>query len=249
MLINKKQLAAFRNKAFAQFEEDLLDHISDFSPFHSKAVGEDGLRETIRLGLINAENYGFTLHGSVRFYIEMMIMFGSHYDTDPQYPWAGVVLSDESYGSQLDKADQLHNLYLDYAEKVIGKNSEFPLQALIQVGSTDSETVEMDDDNMLEHMKKIYPQKVEYLGEDLVRGIINRGKGKAVSYNIDSKEGILLLIGLTFAVGHKFDDDPMYPWMNRTLNDPESKMEPNQRAERLYRKVQVYLMKTLQNLT
>jgi hypothetical protein len=48
-------------------------------------------------------------------------------------------------------------------------------------------------------------------------------------------------------MGHGFSNDPLFPWISSTLTD-EKFPDPNERAERLQRKVKIYVEKAVQNL-
>ena len=75
--------------AEAFFEKEMVSPpFREFSPPLFKAVGEEQMRKAIRFGIGRADSYGFTFRGPVRLYLELMLLFGSHFDTDPQYPWA-----------------------------------------------------------------------------------------------------------------------------------------------------------------
>ena len=86
--IRQEQAEAFRQNALQKFEDEMVEHLQGFASGHWMVIGEKTGRLVIQLGLKNAGQYGFTNRGPVRFYIELMFMFGSYFDTDPQYPWA-----------------------------------------------------------------------------------------------------------------------------------------------------------------
>src|SRR3954454_24480566 len=87
--IRSEQFDVFEQAALSHFEDDMVRHLREFAPAHAKGVGDAGLRRVIRVGIERAKSYGYSLRGPVRFYIELMIQFGSDFDTDPLLPWAG----------------------------------------------------------------------------------------------------------------------------------------------------------------
>ena len=89
MKIRKEQMAALDRAALKAFEDELVRHLQDFDPKHTTVLDEDGVRQVIRLGMERAAKYGLTNRGPIRFYIELMFLFGSDFDTDPWLPWAG----------------------------------------------------------------------------------------------------------------------------------------------------------------
>src|SRR5258708_1898210 len=100
-------MEAFRTMAEYAFETEMVVHLAEFSPLLSKTAGEEQMRKTIRLGIAQASSHGLTNRGPVRLYLELMLLFGSHFDTDPQYPWATAILKNLSAGDQMQRAEIL----------------------------------------------------------------------------------------------------------------------------------------------
>ena len=61
------------------------------------------------------------------------------------------------------------------------------------------------------------------------------------------ERGLTAIVGLLFGVGHGAAKDPLYPWVAATLNDPKV-IDPNARAERLFRKAHLYCERMLASL-
>jgi hypothetical protein len=81
MRIRKKQMDALGAAVERRFEDEMIAHLDAFSPPLFKATGEEQMRQVIRLGISKAAAYGFENRGPVRLYLEMMLLFGSHFDT------------------------------------------------------------------------------------------------------------------------------------------------------------------------
>jgi hypothetical protein len=107
MIIRREQMQALGQAALRAFEDEMVVHLADFSPPLFRAVKEDQLRIAIRLGIARAGEYGITFRGPIRLYLELMLLFGSHFDTDPQYPWATEILKDQAHGLQMQRAERL----------------------------------------------------------------------------------------------------------------------------------------------
>lgn len=71
-------------------------------------VGDEQMLKAVRFGITQARNHGFTFRGPVQLYLELMLLFGSYFDTDPQYPWAAAILARQDSGSQMQRAEQLY---------------------------------------------------------------------------------------------------------------------------------------------
>ena len=85
MIIRKGQMETFD---VLGLERHLLAHLRRFARDHIESIGDDGLRQFVRLGIQRAASFGWKQRGAVEFFLEVMVMLGSEFHTDPQYPWA-----------------------------------------------------------------------------------------------------------------------------------------------------------------
>ena len=90
--IREEQMAVFEQAALRRFEDEMVVHSKIFSPRLCEVLGEEQLRVALRRAMARAGGYGFSYRGPIRLFIEFMFLFGSAFDTDPQYPWAGKIL-------------------------------------------------------------------------------------------------------------------------------------------------------------
>ena len=249
--IRQEQAEAFRQDALQKFEDEMVEHLSDFAPRFCEVRGEPCIRRVIRLGIERAAKYGFTNRGPVRFYIELMISLGSEFDTDPQYPWAGEILRNQEPGDQAVRADWLFDQLGQYMDHVAGPKFQHTLDALRRVHAVDFDNAQLPGEDfasrMIARLKMIFPQKSSYVGEPILQKLVANGLELGSSYSITSERGLTAIVGLMFGVGHGAVGDPLYPWVAATLNDRRVK-DPNVRAERLYRKAQVYCERMLASL-
>lgn len=89
------------------FERALLEHVNQFFPDHCAAVGPEQLREVVLSGVQAAKNYGLTEAPDVCQYIDLMFIFGRDFDTNPDFPWAKQILTDESLQDASQKISRL----------------------------------------------------------------------------------------------------------------------------------------------
>src|SRR2546430_727627 len=94
----------------------MVVHCQEFSPVQCELIGEEQLRVVLRRAIKRAAGYGFTYRGPVRLAIELSFLYGSDFDTDPQYLPLNHSLYDPD--DQMQRADRLRELVLDYQEKV-----------------------------------------------------------------------------------------------------------------------------------
>lgn len=244
MIIRQEQIEALQSAVRSRFENEMASHLAQFSPPLFKAVGEDQMREVIRLGMVRAANYGFDNWGPVRLYLEMMLLFGSDFDTDPQYTWSAEILTNRDVGSQMERADFLYQRTLHYRENVGGPEDKYTLQALGNIRVWAQQPLPLTEENfvqdMLGEINRIYPQKADYVGEDALEALIHDGGREALKHGFSTLRGMTLMVVLMLAFGHGCTHDPLYPWIARTLND-EAITDPAARAKRLETKALTWL--------
>lgn len=252
LVIRDKQIKALEDAAARNFENELVQHIKEFAPKHSEVIQDKGVRGVVRLGIERAETYGFTKRGPTRFYVELMFMFGSDFDTDFQLPWAEEILTNDIIKNEMERSDFLHEKMLEYLKQVArDKNEEYSLKALRRLKKARMEDYRVAggdfDKQAIVGLRDIYPQKCEYLGVELLQTLVKRAKVLAKEHSITSEKGKALFVALIFVLGHGFANDSLFPWVKTTLED-ESIVGPNERAERLERKMKIYLDRALEYL-
>lgn len=244
LVIRSTQRQAFAPAALQAFETDMVAHLSEFSPPLFKAVGEEQMRKVVRLGIAQAGRYGLTYRGPVRLYLEIMLLLGSHFDTDPQYSWSAGILNDAARPDQMDRADRLYEEILSGLETVVGPNDAYAQKALRAIAVFAREPLPLSSDDfvpgMLERMMSVYPEKAAYVGTEGLTALIREGITQARKHHFVTVRAAALIVVLMFAFGHGCVDDPLYPWIARTLHD-ERLRDPVARAQRLEKKSLTWL--------
>ena len=244
LVIRAEQMDVFKKTALLSFEDEMVEHLALFSPPLYKVVGEEQMRKVIQLGMSQAAQYGFTYRGPVRLYLELMLLFGSYFDTDPQYPWAAEILSDQQSGSQMQRAERLYEKTMDYRQKVAGPDDVYTMEALKKIAVFAKQPLTISVDNFIPTMQReiehIYPQKAAYVGKAGLEVLIRKGMGGAQRQQFVTERGMTLVVVLMLAFGHSCGKDPIYPWIARTLQD-EMIVDAKARAKRLEKKALTWL--------
>jgi hypothetical protein len=86
------------------------------------------------------------------------------------------------------------------------------------------------EDRMIVHLKKVFPEKFEALGEPKLRETIQYGTQRAAAYKIISERDVCKYIDLMIFFGRDFDKDANLSWaqsilQNRAIRNPSSKIE------------------------
>ncbi|HEV2764364.1 MAG TPA: hypothetical protein VGV38_15395 [Pyrinomonadaceae bacterium] len=251
MLIRREQMRALEEVRMPEFEDFMVAHLREFSPLHSKSLGEAGIRALVNVGVGRARQHMFTHRATVKFYIETMILLGVDFDTDPQYPRAGEILRDASAPDQVERADRVHAWLIELLDAAGGPGRRYARQALQRAREIVFEPIPASDpdfeERVIGYMKQNHPEKAAYVGDENLKGLIPRAVEETRKYSVHTDAGVCLFLGLMFAVGHGFAVDPKYPWAHRTLTNPAIK-DPDKRVERLHSKTMTYLDRVLQHL-
>lgn len=244
LVIRKEQIDILADGRKKAFEDEMVAHLAEFSPPLFKVIKEDQMRKVVKHGLEMSEKYGFTLRGPIRLYLEMMLLFGSHFDTDPQYPWAAEILFDRHSVSEMQRAEWLFEKISEYQEKVSGPggvNTKKALEKLAERGKQPLEMPTKDFAYALRHdLTHTFPEKAEYIGQKQLNALIRKGRSVARQFGLHGTEGDTLMTVLCYAFGHGCADDLLYPWIGNTLRD-EKIVSPEARTERLKKKAMTWL--------
>jgi hypothetical protein len=89
-------------------------------------------------------------------------------------------------------------------------------------------------------MTDAFPQKAAYIGEEALTTLIQDGRAEARKFGFTTLRAEALVVVLMFAFGHGCTDDPLYPWISRTLTD-ERIVSTEARAMRLEKKALKWL--------
>lgn len=220
--IRQEQVDVFRQKALRNFEDEMVAHLQKFAPRHWKVMGETDGRRVIQLGIDEARKYDLTNRGPVRFYIELMFLFGSYFDTDPQHPWASTALSHPDDFDQSLRANRLYEAMKEYFTQVVEPERKTLRKGLAPLLSRSFDEVIIPGANLeqsiLELFRSLSPSRYQYLGEPTLGRIIQNGFEVAKRYGFESTRGKALMVILTFAVGHGFYKDPLNGWIVRRMD-------------------------------
>lgn len=235
------QIAVFEGDAVEQFVEEMADHCETFAPALCRTLDRETLRDAARRAMQRAKACGMTLRGPIRLILEMMILLGDGFQDDPQYAWAQETLKREDFFNEMFKSGRLERQVRDYLVAVNGKDDEHAVRALLRLRRlAQSEAADprirallSDHDDLL---SRIFPEKHAHLGPGPVAAMsenAHRLAAHAYGPSVEPRATALLFL-LSCAFGHRCDQDPLYPWIGRTLYDAE-RPDWEVRADRLER--------------
>lgn len=192
-----------------------------------------------------------TKRSPVKLFVELMFIFGSRFDSDPQLAWASKVLNDPAIADQKEKARRLYGQALAYHEHVIGSQSIFGINALRRLNERIAELEFAARSGVtnqnLQAFEQIYPEKFALVGDAVILGMVPAANRIRESIGAVSPRSTVLFLAAMFAFGHGFNDDPLYPWISKALYNSEQS-EPEARIDRVLSKAKIYVTHMMTNL-
>jgi hypothetical protein len=217
-------------------QRDVLEHLWRQFPQHCVILGDPQILRVIDLARERAGAHGFDSTAEVSSWVTLMVYFGSYFDEDPQYPWAGAILR-ESAGSP--REDVLERLYAKTGEVLtgfVGEGGEYYRRALVWARAQSFETISADggsDDGVQKWLRKAYGRKYDSLPNEGMAGMLRVAEAATRRYGLTTRPGILVYAQLMFLLGSFIDRDPLHPWVGLILQD-DALSEPAIKARTLH---------------
>lgn len=249
LVVRKAQMAALGKAAARQFVDEMIAHLKAFAPRHTARIGTPAVAATVDLGMRRCAGYHFTARGPIRLYLEMMLLFGSHFDTDPQVPWAAGLLRQGDAADQMDRAERLHAETEAYIEAVHGADGVAGLRALEAfAGGLDADMPPSGPafaDTVVTELERCYPEKHAHVGAPALTALAQQALVRAGELEFASERGRRLVFVLMVAFGHRFTEDPLFPWL--ADDNVRRAPSPQIRASRLEKRMRAYLEAVLRD--
>jgi hypothetical protein len=90
------------------------------------------------------------------------------------------------------------------------------------------------ENRVVVHIKKVFPEQSQSLGEPKLRETIEYGTQRAAAYRIISERDVCKYIDLMILYGRDFDKNPNHPWAQSVLQNQNIR-NPTSKIERLYK--------------
>jgi hypothetical protein len=247
--IRKEQYEELGKVSLKRFEDSMVEHIKEFFPKYYEIHKEPLIRKVILYAVEQAESYGLITERDVCLYINLVFLWGSNFDTDPQLSWAAAILNDEMITDSVTRIDKLHDKGMEYLDQVAGVENEYLGRALLKVREISIEDFAQSPtanagDVASTQLQKIWRRKCQQLGETTLRRLIRDSIESAKGYNIKTERGVVLYTALMFLLGSGFDKDAQFPWAENVLNDT-SIPDESIRVDRLYKEAIAFVEKWL----
>ena len=207
------------------------------------------IREVTAYGVERAEDYGFETKRDTPLFIDLMLLLGSHFDEDLQYPWAKKILTDESISDPIERADRLYDTGLEILDETAGEQNEYLDRALIRLreASFDDFSEDQTQDALSAistFLMNIWPQKAKNLSDPVISRLVQEATLLAHSNNMASERGLAVISTLMFMLGSGFVEDPLFPWAASVL-ESEVATSPADKTNQLYKEAVTFMQKWL----
>lgn len=249
IVIRDEQMRALEEVAERPSVEKMLAILKEELPDLNDTISDDAAKAAIQHGYERAESYGFVSKRTVVPYITMMFMLGSHFDLDPQFPWASSVFRNMVL-TPMSRIDAVHQRALRFLHDAQGPHGEHLARALRRIKKeAQAALLRLPDypeahshtqSIILDELWNLYPERAEAIGSEGLRAMLRRGFVSASVYDIKTPRHLGVYIFLIFLLGSGFDTDPLFPWASSILNDP-SVDDPSIKISRLFAKAMSYL--------
>jgi hypothetical protein len=247
--IRKEQHEELGKVPLKRFEDSMVEHVKEFFPKYYEIHKEPLIRKVILYAVDRAESYRLITERDVCLYVNLVLLLGSNFDTDPQLPWAAAILNDETITDSDTRIERLHDKAMEYLDLAAGTENEYLGRALLKVREISiGDFAQMRTANVGDiaaaQLQKIWRRKCQQIGETTLHKFIGDAKESAKGYNIADGRGVVLYTTLMFLLGSGFDKDPQFPWAENVLND-KSIPDESTRVDRLYKEAMTFMEKWL----
>ncbi len=90
-----------------QTAQEMFSRLHTLFPAKTQILGEEGVRLHVERAFKTAAGYGISNCRGVWLFSALMFVLGTDFDTDPQFPWASLTLTDKSIADPILRTDRL----------------------------------------------------------------------------------------------------------------------------------------------
>ncbi len=231
LTLRREQMETFEMAALGAFEGYMMAHLRKHFPRVADLLGESGMRQLVRQGYARARPHAFTTRREVCLFVDLQIMLGCGFDTDPQLPWTEPILGQESAPSSTPRINRLYTAALAYLDRVVGADQVFaakPLHLLrvSPLPELQSRLRKGIESGALPELRRLWPEKYDGLDPLRLALLVRHGRASAQRHGLADEAVVGFYLMLMFLFGHQFDQDLQYPLLSQVMHDPGSEGQP-----------------------
>lgn len=233
------------------YEARLVRHFFHHYPRECNDAGLHSVQQLVRSGIDQAAAHGYRGQRAVATYINLMIVLGSGFDTDPQIPWAGEQLRNLTITDAAERIQRVFQSALAYLDATVGADNQHIARALIRIRKHDFHAPPPATGgdfaaDILATFAGWYPQKTSFQGDTANRDLIASALKAARLYGLTGGKGQFIYAANAFMLGSGFDTDCLYPWAAEALTE-QAVADQEAKANRLIDQSLAYLERSLRN--
>lgn len=97
--ISQNQMDIMANHLDEQFIEKMASYILSLTKKPTEAVTMSELKKSVRTIIARAKSYGYTKQQDVYYFLEIILMCGSNFDSNAKYDWLTASLQNNATGT------------------------------------------------------------------------------------------------------------------------------------------------------
>lgn len=230
LTIRDKQREELRSAVLRDFHTAMEKHLTEFAPERMRVAGADASAAFVSRGIEAARARGLHLRGAVRLWLELMVVLGHDFDTDPQYRALWPELDPAEF--PMPFAERLHENVNRYLLACFGPDRVFLNRAIgraLQARPASSGDTAGD---LLAVLRDAWPEKLTTTGEGPIAELAAMAEREADGAGLTSGDGRFLVATLATCFGAGVLRDPLYPWLQARLSADRPEHERIQKTRK-----------------
>jgi hypothetical protein len=201
----------------------MIQHLANHFAEVAAICGEEGLTKIVDDALPRIQSYGLHSNYQACIFIDLAMMLGRGFDTDPLLPWMQQLMQQKEENKTL-WMEKIMGVTHKYRKQALG-DEPMPSAAYKKIIEREYDDVEdvlkpLSREGVLSYLEELWPEKFALIDETGFTQLYAKSAQKASHYSVESKAGIDYFTMLTFLLGSDFDRDFQYEWLMNILNDP-----------------------------
>lgn len=212
MIVRVAQLNVAEKSAETAFQQRLLSHVEEFFPVHYRVVGRERLCDVIEVARNKSKSFCFESERDIYLYLSLMLYLGSHFDRDPQIPWALATLQDPEEPSPGARMDKTYEAVTEYLKRTAGDDGAFTVSAAGRFERAAHELDRLVTRPARDALVWLHPQKTALLKPPQFESLMGQSMALAEANGFEPRRGALLFTMLKVLLGNGFHQDQQFWW-------------------------------------